>query len=121
MQDKSNTIRTIVALRMARASLGWSQEELASQLGIAKTTLARFETMDGGLSADQLTRLIKHYHAHGVEIDFMTTDDVKVSASPQATSHALARLENDSLRRSDRRKVRGPTGSPNEGLTTPTE
>ena len=34
-----DAIRLVVALRAARAAVGWSQEELALHLGMAKTTL----------------------------------------------------------------------------------
>lgn len=107
MQDKTVTMKTVVALRMARAALGWSQQEVADQLSMAKTTLARFETLEGGLSIAQLAGLIKLYHGHGVSLEFMTLDDVVVRADPMAVGYALARLEDEALRRSDRRKPRG--------------
>lgn len=108
MQDKTVTMRAIVALRMARAALGWSQQEVADHLAMAKTTLARFETMEGGLSATQLSGLVKLYHDHGISLEFMALEDVAVTADPTAVSYALSRLEDEALRRSDRRKSRGP-------------
>lgn len=107
MKEKIVTMRAIVALRMARAALGWSQQEVADQLSIAKTTLARFETMEGGLNATQLSGLVKLYHDHGISLEFMALEDVAVTADPMAVRYALSRLEDEALRRSDRRKTRG--------------
>lgn len=36
----------MVALRAARAAAGWSQEEFAQLMGVAKTTVARIETLE---------------------------------------------------------------------------
>lgn len=107
MQEKTVTMRAIVALRMARAALGWSQQEVADLLAMAKTTLARFETMEGGLNATQLSGLVKLYHDHGVSLEFMTSEDVAVTADPMAVGYAFSRLEDEALRRSDRRKPKG--------------
>ncbi len=105
MQENLDKIKLVVALRMARAAVGWSQEELATQLGIAKTTIARMETQDGGLSAEQLTQVLKLYKTQGVELDFMYEDDVKCKVNPQALALAQSRLSDDTLRRNDRKKA----------------
>jgi len=110
MQVLFEQIKPVMALRMARACLGWSQEELASQVGIAKTTLARFETLEGGLTVEQLTRLLRLYHQMGVAIEFITTDDVTIKANPVALRHASERLQDVTLRRADRRKPKGLLG-----------
>ena len=107
MQVLFEQAKSVVALRMARACLGWSQEELANKVGIAKTTLARFETLEGGLTAEQLTRLLRLYHQMGVSIEFITSDDVILRASPAALQHASERLQDVNLRRADRRKPKG--------------
>ena len=57
MQENLDKIKLVVALRSARAAVGWSQEELAHELGIAKTTIARMETFEGGLRAEQLSQI----------------------------------------------------------------
>lgn len=105
MQEDLGKIKLVVALRMARAAVGWSQEELATQLGIPKTTIARMETQDGGLSAEQLARVLKLYRTQGVELDFMYEDEVKCTVSPQALAVAQGRLDDDTLRRNDRKRA----------------
>lgn len=44
-------------IRAARAALGWSAAELASNAGVAAKTIARFEEVDG-LPPSRLTTLI---------------------------------------------------------------
>lgn len=99
-----DAIRLVVALRTARAAVGWSQEELALHLGMAKTTLARAELMEGGLRADQLAQLVRLYKSLGVEMDFMLGDDVTVRIDIGGLKQARERLMNDALRRADRKK-----------------
>jgi len=105
MQDKLDEIKLVVALRMASAAVGWSQVELAEQLGIAKTTLARLETLDGGLRADQLAQMIRLYKSMGVEMDIFYEDQVTLKVDREALLQAKARLEDDNLRRTDRKKT----------------
>ena len=37
--------RIAVAIRTARTALGWSQQEFADRMGVAKSTIARIETL----------------------------------------------------------------------------
>lgn len=107
MQENLDQIKLVIALRTARAAVGWSQDELATQLGIAKTTIARMETFEGGLRAEQLTAIVRLYKSAGVDIDFMFEDEVKVRVSKQALEQAQRRLMDDAFRRSDRKKPAG--------------
>ncbi len=107
MQAVSSQIKNVVALRMARAAVGWSQEELAAQLGIAKTTIARMETLEGDISATQLAQLVNLCASAGVELQFMVGDEVRVRVNPQALLNAQARLLDTAFRRSDRVKPVG--------------
>lgn len=104
MQENLDKIKLVVALRSARTAVGWSQEEFAQRLGIAKTTIARMETLEGGLRADQLSLILRLYKSVGVTIDFMLGDDVTIRIDPAALRQAQARLENSEMRRSDRKK-----------------
>lgn len=73
-----------LALRTARSALGWSQEEAADKLSIAKSTLARAETMESMVTADLLARIFRLYYEHGVRADYMYGDDVTVNISKDA-------------------------------------
>lgn len=97
-------IKLAVALRTARAAVGLSQEELAGQLGIAKTTIARTETLEGGLRADQLAAIIRLYKALGVELEFMLENEVVVRLDVKGLATAEGRLLDQNRRRADRKK-----------------
>ena len=100
-----DSIRLVVALRAARAAVGWSQEELALHLGMAKTTIARAELMEGGLRADQLAQIVRLYKSKGVEMDFLLGEDVTIKVDAQGLQRAQERLMDDALRRADRKKT----------------
>jgi len=97
-------IKIAVALRMARAAVGWSQEEAAQNLGVAKTTIARLETGETNLSAEKYFHFQHIYQAAGIGISLMQHDQVTVTVSEEALDVAKARLADASLRRADRVK-----------------
>lgn len=104
MQELFDVLRIATGLRMARAAVGWSQVELAEKLGIAKTTLARAETVEGGLRAEQLSHILRLYRSLGVEVDFFSGEEVTLKMDRNGLNLALQRLQDDSLRRADRKK-----------------
>jgi len=97
-------VKIAVALRMARAAVGWSQEEAARNLGVAKTTIARIETGESTLSAEKYFQFQRFYEEHGVRLSLMQQNQVVIAVSEEALDVAKARLSDASLRRSDRVK-----------------
>lgn len=100
-------VKLAVALRTARAAVGLSQEELATDLGMAKTTIARMETLEGGLRAEQLAAIVRLYKTHGVELEFMLSNEVVVRVDADGLAAAQRRLLDQNLRRADRKKPAG--------------
>ena len=101
------TFKISVALRVARAAMGWSQDEMARELGMAKTTLARAETAEGNLSAVQLSQILTLYAANGIDIQFMVGNDLTLKINDSGLRKAQAKLIDASTRRSDRAKPIG--------------
>jgi transcriptional regulator with XRE-family HTH domain len=118
MQEVYERVKIAIALRMARAAIGWSQDELAERLNFAKTTIARAETMDGGLRIEQLAIVAQFYKSCGVEIDFLMGAEVTVKMTSQGVTKAMERLLDISSRRVDRRKAVGGLGSLESHLQT---
>ena len=56
MEEKN---RFALAMRMGRAALGMSQQEFADALGVAKSTVARNETLEMAMRADTLTAMMR--------------------------------------------------------------
>jgi transcriptional regulator with XRE-family HTH domain len=105
MQASTDTLKLVVAIRMARVALGLSQQELADHMEISKTTLARFETMEGGLSAELLTKLTRFFYLAGVSLDVISNEADVVVRVTQAGLNLFAQgLQDEERRRSDRRK-----------------
>lgn len=89
-------MRFALAMRMGRAALGMSQQEFADALGVAKSTVARNETLEMAMRADTLTAMLRLFAEKGVEVDLLgATDSLTIKIGPDA----LKSLE-------DRRKVK---------------
>lgn len=107
-------LKIAVGLRSARAAIGWNQQEFADKMGVAKTTVARIETLEMAPKADFLTKALMLFKASGVTLDLLTTGKVVVSVESDALQEAQDRLKDDDLRRSDRQKesrLRNPNES----------
>lgn len=91
MQDEK--VRFALAMRIGRAALGMSQQEFADLLGLAKSTIARNETLEMAMRAETLTTMIRALRERGVELDLLTSEDtltVKVGdAAVQSLKHKL--------------------------------
>ena len=98
-------VRFAVAMRMGRAALGLNQAEFAELLGIAKSTVARTETMDMTMRADTLMAMLRVLRERGVEIDLMSDEQrLSIEVKPSGLEHALERLQDEERRRSDRQR-----------------
>ena len=68
-------VLTGLQLRAARSALGWSAEVLAGFSGVSQRTIARFESVDGPLSAQPSTlRALKAAFTEA-GIEFIGTPD----------------------------------------------
>ena len=46
MENTIEGAKIAVVLRAARAAIGWNQQQFADKMGVAKSTVARIETLD---------------------------------------------------------------------------
>jgi len=102
-QEKVENAKIAVAIRAARAAIGWNQQEFADKMGVAKSTVARIETLEMGAKADFLIRAIQLFRQAGVEIDLAGGLSIRMDVSEVALLGAIAALEDESKRRSDRK------------------
>ena len=96
-------IKIAVALRSARTALGWNQQEFADKMLVAKSTIARIETLEMTPKADFLTRALRLFHDAGVSVDLLHAEKIVLGVEFAGLREAKRRLENDNLRRSDRK------------------
>ncbi|MCG5531714.1 helix-turn-helix domain-containing protein [Halorhodospira halochloris] len=98
-------IRFAVAMRMGRAALGLNQQEFADLLGVAKSTVARTETLEISMRAETLMAMIRVLRERGVEMDLIGEEQrISIEVNPEALAKALERLADDDKRRSDRQR-----------------
>ena len=79
----------IVQLRKQR---GWSQEELASQLGISRQSVSKWES---GASIPDLDKIIKMSSLFGVTTDYLLKEEIEEDNLPVT----LEAKETEALRR----------------------
>ena len=95
--------KIVVALRTARAAAGWNQGEFADLMGVAKTTVARIETLEMSARAEYLSKAIRLFREAGIEVDLSELDAVPIKVSMLAVAKAVDDLQDVSKRRKDRR------------------
>lgn len=103
MSSIKKNVKIAVALRAARAAIGWNQQEFADEMTIAKSTIARIETLEVSPKADLLLHAMEVFRSAGVEVDFFSGGNLTVVVDTQALENAELRLMNEALRRSDRK------------------
>lgn len=106
-EDQFEGGKIAVALRTGRTAIGWSQLEFAEKLGVAKSTVARIETLEMSPKADLVTRAMRLFREAGLEMDLYHPSDLSINISGSVITEAIARLKDDSKRRSDRTGIRG--------------
>lgn len=100
--EQSENLKIAVVLRTGRAILGMNQQELADLLGIAKSTVARAETMELPLKAETYFKVLKLFKDRGLEIDPIFSSGIDIKVLEQALDLAKQRLNDEAHRRSDR-------------------
>ena len=103
--EDRGAVKIAVALRAARAFVGMSQVELAERTGIPKVTLARVETLEGSLKAEQFIRIIDFFASQGVSIDMRGSSGLNVTITNHLLDVAGKRLRDETRRRTDRRRA----------------
>ena len=107
IQTQYQSVKLAVALRTARSVVGWSQDELSKLSGIPKITIARFETLEGNLKAEQLMKLLDLYGSMGAKLELSGGDGFTLTVEGKMINLAGERLGNNSNRRADRKKGQG--------------
>lgn len=92
-----------VAIRTARAAAGINQQDFSEMMGVAKSTVARIETMEMKANADFLLNCLYFFKSIGIELDMHDYDNLVIRVSNQAINTAASNLEDVTKRRSDRK------------------
>lgn len=103
MLSTKKNVKIAVAMRTARAAIGWSQQEFAELMDVAKSTIARIEMLEVSPRADVLLQAMELFDRAGLQVDFFKSENLTIVVTAHALDDAETRLMNDALRRSDRK------------------
>ena len=101
--DLRESGKIAVALRTARAVAGWNQEEFAQRMGVAKTTVARIETLEMSARAEFISKAMRLFREMGIEVDLYESESIPIKIKAVAIDQAIKDLQDSDKRRSDRR------------------
>lgn len=103
MENALDNGKIAVALRTARAAAGWNQQEFADRMGVAKSTIARIETLEMAAKGDFLLKAMRLFREAGIEVDLYAPTNLPILISDIAVAMAVDALADETRRRSDRR------------------
>mgnify|MGYP006271286689 CR=1 FL=1 len=96
--------KAAIAIKTARTALGINQLKFAEMMGVAKTTLARVETLEAQVKLDFYIRAVKLIESLGVELDAVRGEDIVITIKPTAQHKFVETMADDENRRSDKKK-----------------
>lgn len=91
-QHQLENCKIAVALRAARAAVGWSQQEFAERMGVAKSTIARIETLGMAPKGEFVMRAIALFRDVGLEVDVLSNNGIPIKIGPNVIQSALENL-----------------------------
>ena len=96
--------KVAVAIRTARAASGINQEDFALMMNVAKSTIARIETLEVKGSAEFLLHAVYYFKTIGIEIDLHDYNAIVIRVSNEAINRIVYELEDINNRRSDKKE-----------------
>lgn len=103
MENAFDNGKIAVAIRTARAAAGWNQQEFADLMEVAKSTVARIETLEIAAKGDFVMRAMRLFRDNGIDIDLMAASELPIRISDLAVAASVEAIKNEANRRSDRK------------------
>ena len=105
MENSIENVKIAIFLRIARATLGWAQEECAQKIGVSKSTIARVETLEMAPRADFLAKSLRVFKDAGLDVDLFGGDHIQVNVDYRAINEASNKLHKELQIRLDKKKL----------------
>lgn len=102
--EVDESTKAAIAIKTARTAAGINQVDFAQMIGVAKTTLARIETLETQVKLDIYFKSMRVLSGYGVDIDITSSDDILVRVSKKAQQTIVDNFSDEDKRRSDRKK-----------------
>jgi transcriptional regulator with XRE-family HTH domain len=103
MENAFDNGKIAVAIRTARAAAGWNQQEFADLMKVAKSTVARIETLEIAAKGDFVMRAMRLFRENGIDVDLMSASDLPLRISDRAIAASVDAIKDETNRRSDRK------------------
>ena len=103
MENAFDNGKIAVAIRTARAAAGWNQQQFADLMKVAKSTVARIETLEIAAKGDFVMRAMRLFRENGIDVDLMSTSDLPIRISDLAIAASVDAIKDETNRRSDRK------------------
>ncbi len=103
MENIFDNAKIAVGIRAARAAAGWNQQEFATRMGVAKSTVARIETLEMAARGDFVIKAIRLFKDAGIDMDLSDAKELPFKISEFGITSAISALADESNRRSDRK------------------
>ena len=103
MENAFDNGKIAVAIRTARAAAGWNQQDFADLMKVAKSTVARIETLEKAAKGDFVMRAMRLFREKGIDVDLMAPSDLPIRISDFAIADSIDAMKDETNRRSDRK------------------
>jgi transcriptional regulator with XRE-family HTH domain len=103
MENAFDNGKIAVAIRTARAAAGWNQQEFADLMKVAKSTVARVETLEIAAKGHFVMRAMRLFRENGIDVDLMSASDLPIRISDRAIAASIDAIKDETNRRSDRK------------------
>ena len=103
MENAFDNGKIAVAIRTARAAAGWNQQDFADLMKVAKSTVARIETLEIAAKGDFVMRAMRLFREKGIDVDLMAPSDLPIRISDFAIADSVGAIKGETSRRSDRK------------------
>lgn len=103
MENAFDNGKIAVAIRTARAAAGWNQQEFADLMKVAKSTVARIETLEIAAKGDFVMRAMRLFRENGIDVELMSASDLPIRISDRAIAASVDAIKDETNRRSDRK------------------
>ena len=101
---KNEAAKIALAMRTARVAAGWSQAELATNIGVSLPTIARMESLGVSMSAASIIKAMSLFRQSCIEVDMYQPDAITITINKQAIDKAAAGFA-DAINRRDENKI----------------
>ena len=101
---KGEAAKIALAMRTARVAAGWSQAELATNIGVSLVTITRMESLGVSMSATSVIKAMALFRQSCIEVDMYQPDAITITINKKAIDKAAVGFA-DAINRRDKNKI----------------